>query len=269
MIKHHPNFNVLKEFVAGTLPDSISLVVASHVEMCTECQATVEQLTEQAAQALFEPIETDENNENRLDVESNDVESNIDETNNVDETNIDVAINFDAIFAQSQNDEVDKNDDMLNLMDLDMINRITANEEQAEASTPQENVEVEVAGQSFTLPRALRSVVRKEWLNLGKISRARLDFEDEPRHASLLHIAEGGQVPAHTHKGFEITLLLQGSFDDEMGHYSAGDFVWLDGKHTHNPITQEGCVCLTVSSDALHFTKGVSQLFNPLGKFIY
>ncbi|NOH95983.1 ChrR family anti-sigma-E factor [Vibrio sp. 99-70-13A1] len=264
MIKHHPNFNVLKEFVAGTLPDSISLVVASHVEMCAECQATVAQLTEQAAQALFEPIETDENNENRLDVESND-----DENNNVDETNIDVAINFDAIFAQTQNDESDKNDDMLNLMDLDMISQITANTDLAQTAAPTETMEIEVAGQSFTMPRALHSVVRKEWLGLGKISRARLDFEDGPRHASLLHIAEGGQVPSHTHKGFEITLLLQGSFDDEMGHYSAGDFVWLDGKHTHNPVTQEGCVCLTVSSDALHFTKGVSQLFNPLGKYIY
>ncbi|MFA0569445.1 ChrR family anti-sigma-E factor [Vibrio gallaecicus] len=253
MIKHHPNFNVLKEFVAGTLPDSISLVVASHVEMCAECQATVELLTEQAAQALFEPLEAAQENENTLD----------------DESNAGVAINFDAIFSQGKGDEVDKNNDMLNLLDLDMINQITANTDLVQTTSPTENVEVEVAGQSFTLPRALHSVVRKEWLGLGKISRARLDFEDGSRHASLLHIAEGGQVPSHTHKGFEITLLLQGSFDDEMGHYSAGDFVWLDGKHTHNPVTQEGCVCLTVSSDALHFTKGVSQLFNPLGKYIY
>ena len=106
-------------------------------------------------------------------------------------------------------------------------------------------------------------------MNLGKISRARLDFEDDAHHTSLLHIDKDGQVPCHTHKGFEITLLLEGSFEDEMGVYNKGDFIWLDGNHTHQPATKEGCVCLTVSSDALYFTKGVSQLFNPLGKYIY
>jgi putative transcriptional regulator len=64
-------------------------------------------------------------------------------------------------------------------------------------------------------------------------------------------------------------LLLQGSFEDEMGTYHAGDFIWLNGKHIHQPVTKTGCVCLTVSSDAIRFVKGVSQLLNPIGQFIY
>jgi putative transcriptional regulator len=54
-----------------------------------------------------------------------------------------------------------------------------------------------------------------------------------------------------------------------MGTYHEGDFIWLDGKHTHNPITKEGCLCLTVASDSLHFTQGLTKILNPIGKFIY
>jgi putative transcriptional regulator len=64
-------------------------------------------------------------------------------------------------------------------------------------------------------------------------------------------------------------LLLEGSFEDEMGSYHEGDFIWLDGKHTHNPVTKEGCLCLTVASDSLHFTQGLTKMLNPIGKFIY
>ena len=152
--------------------------------------------------------------------------------------------------------------------DFDAVDQITADLSQAVEVVVEAQQET-VSNTTFTIPRALNSVARKDWLNLGKISRARLDFDDESHHTSLLHIDKDGQVPCHTHKGFEITLLLEGSFEDEMGVYNKGDFIWLDGEHTHQPATKEGCVCLTVSSDALYFTKGVSQLFNPLGKYIY
>lgn len=229
MIKHHPNLNMLKSFVGGSLADSVSLIVASHVELCEHCQQQVNQLTAEAANTVFD-------------------------TDNLEfplgHREIDTFLSDDVEF------------------DLDAIESITADLSQSVEMEP-EIQKVTVAKTTFTLPKALNSVALKDWISLGKISRARLDFDDESHHTSLLHIDKNGQVPCHTHKGFEITLLLEGSFEDEMGVYNKGDFIWLDGKHTHQPETKEGCVCLTVSSDAMHFTKGVSQLFNPLGKYIY
>lgn len=229
MIKHHPNAAILKDFVDGNLADSVSLIVSSHVELCEHCQKQVSMLTAQAADSVFE---SDTAGLKRSDSE------------------MDAFLSDDGEF------------------DFDAIDQITADLSQAVEVVVEAQQET-VSNTTFTIPRALNSVARKDWLNLGKISRARLDFDDESHHTSLLHIDKDGQVPCHTHKGFEITLLLEGSFEDEMGVYNKGDFIWLDGEHTHQPATKEGCVCLTVSSDALYFTKGVSKLFNPLGKYIY
>ena len=238
MIKHHPTAEILKDFATGELPDSLSLIVSSHVEMCEQCQAEVTRLTELAASDSFGSDE----------------------------------IIADELIENQVNAVLHGNDDINSAeFDMSLIDSITADEQldvvvASEERSPQR---IKVADTEFELPRALNQVVRKDWLNLGKISRARLDFEDGDHHTSLLHIDKEGAVPCHTHKGFEITLLLEGSFEDEMGEYHKGDFIWLDGEHTHQPFTKEGCVCLTVSSDALYFTKGVSQLFNPIGKFIY
>ncbi|WP_192891519.1 ChrR family anti-sigma-E factor [Vibrio bathopelagicus] len=229
MIKHHPNAAILKDFVDGNLADSVSLIVSSHVELCEHCQKQVSMLTAQAADSAFAS--------DTAGLKLSDSE-------------------MDAFLADDGE------------FDFDVINQITADLSQAVEVVIEAQQET-VSNTTFTIPRALHSVVRKDWMNLGKISRARLDFDDESHHTSLLHIDKDGQVPCHTHKGFEITLLLEGSFEDEMGVYNKGDFIWLDGEHTHQPATKEGCVCLTVSSDALYFTKGVSQLFNPLGKYIY
>ena len=229
MIKHHPNSAILQDFVDGNLADAVSLIVASHVELCEHCQKQVSMLTAQAADSAFES---------------------------------------DSLELKLSDSEIDAFLVDYGEFDFDAINQITADLSQAVEVVVEAQQET-VSNTTFTIPRALNSVVRKDWMNLGKISRARLDFDDESHHTSLLHIDKDGQVPCHTHKGFEITLLLEGSFEDEMGVYNKGDFIWLDGEHTHQPATKEGCVCLTVSSDALYFTKGVSQLFNPLGKYIY
>lgn len=129
--------------------------------------------------------------------------------------------------------------------------------------------EVKVADTPYCLPQVLCNLERSNWMNLGKLSRSRIELGDGDLRMSLLHIDADGSVPNHTHNGFEITLLVDGSFEDEMGTYNRGDFIWLDGKNTHTPFTKEGCLCLTVSSDSLHFTQGISKLLNPIGKFIY
>lgn len=233
MIKLHPKKELLSSFVAGELPASLSVIVSSHVELCTCCQSKVQALTEQAAKQCF--LADD------VQPESIDLDNSRFEESELDE--------FDLAMFESIIDEAPiLSDKQLNTTAPEMV---------------------EVAGVAFPVPRALRAIERKPFQGMGKLSRSRVALEDGALRTSLLHIEKGGSVPTHTHKGFEVTLLLQGSFEDEMGTYHTGDFIWLDGEHTHQPVTKTGCVCLTVSNDAIHFTQGMSKLLNPIGQFIY
>lgn len=171
---------------------------------------------------------------------------------------------FDCVSASSVSTDYD-----LNGFDIDsMIDTITTDTSITEIE-PASPVELTLNSREYFLPQVLRNLERSNWSKLGKLSRSRIDLDDENLHTSLLHIEAEGSVPSHTHNGFEVTLLLEGSFEDEMGTYHEGDFIWLDGNHTHNPITNNGCLCLTVASDSLHFTQGLTKILNPIGKFIY
>lgn len=154
----------------------------------------------------------------------------------------------------------------------DMIAQITQDDALFDAQIDSDKAmeqTIEFKGQHYTLPRALQSLVLQKPQKLGKLTRSRIDLQEGSLKTSLLHIEPGGSVPMHTHKGFELTLLLDGEFEDQMGKYQKGDFIWLTGEHEHTPTTTTGCLCFTVSNDALQFTQGISKLLNPIGQFIY
>ncbi|MGB5445329.1 MAG: ChrR family anti-sigma-E factor [Psychromonas sp.] len=126
-----------------------------------------------------------------------------------------------------------------------------------------------VAGSQYQLPRALTSFEHLKWSAFGPISRARIIKDADNTRASLLHIDKNGVIPSHQHKGYELTLLLEGSFADQDGVYHKGDFIWLDNQVEHAPFTKEGCLCYTVQDAPLHFVSGFSKALNPLGQLIY
>lgn len=231
MIKHHPSEEWLTKFVSGDLPASISSAIAIHAEMCPVCQAQIELLTEKAATAL--------------------------------------EISEAPLAASNQsNDEVTADFSLCGLDIDDMIADITS-DNSIEPATASANLTLEVKGNSYPLPRALNAIDMGSFSGLGKISRAKLQLNEGEIHTHLLHMEAGGKVPVHTHKGYELTLLLAGTFSDDMGEYSPGDFILLDGQHQHQPYSKDGCLCLTVVNDALHFTQGISKLLNPIGQYIY
>jgi putative transcriptional regulator len=230
MIKHHPTFELLSLFVKGELPASLSAGIAIHADMCPVCQAQIAQLTEQVAESNFEF------EENFLD------RFIVDGSEDMDELPI---ANFDQMIA-----------------DITEITEVTLPETKTEKLISFNNKE-------YILPKSLNNIALGKSSNFGKLSRARLQLNEDEIHTSLLHIEPGGGVPQHTHKGFELTLLLDGSFEDENGEYVKGDFIMLGGDHQHHPISSKGCLCFTVANDALHFTQGINKLFNPIGSFIY
>lgn len=98
-----------------------------------------------------------------------------------------------------------------------------------------------------------------------KISRLRTGDGDS--EVSLYHIRAGGSIPRHTHRGNEMTLVLDGAFSDEKGTYLTGDFILRDGEDVHTPTaTRSGdCICLAVLDAPIKFK---SWQYRPLNPFM-
>jgi putative transcriptional regulator len=62
--------------------------------------------------------------------------------------------------------------------------------------------------------------------------------------ASLLRCRPGSAIPAHTHRGLEAVLVLQGGFRDQNGHYSAGDIAVADDTIDHRPVADPAAECV-------------------------
>ncbi len=101
------------------------------------------------------------------------------------------------------------------------------------------------------LPAALQpyfgerlSTVRWKWIGPGMYcTRAR----DMPS-LIMLKIAPGKSLPVHSHGGSELTQVLQGSYNDALGLFAAGDIADLDSDVEHQPVTAPGVPCICVSA---------------------
>ena len=176
------------------------------------------------------------------------------------------ASNAKAVFSDNMNVNNDEQSD--DIADSGLLELITSDDSIDEVYAV-EPVTIEVNDYNYSLPRALTRISYSKFTQVGKLARSRIALDDGHLRSSLLHIDAGGEIPEHTHTGFEVTLLLDGEFTDEEGSYVPGDFIWQDGRHQHTPLTKEGCLCFTVVSSALHFNKGLSKLLNPIGGLIY
>jgi putative transcriptional regulator len=166
---------------------------------------------------------------------------------------------------------VSKSDTLENTGNIDAELSIAAITQSDDIDIIEPKVEKHVTfkDQVYSLPSVLNNMVLGKTANIGKLARARIQLDENEIHSSLLHIEPGGSVPEHTHKGFELTVLIAGTFSDETDEYEAGDFIMLDKQHQHHPVSKEGCLCFTVANDSLQFTQGINKLLNPIGAFIY
>ena len=129
--------------------------------------------------------------------------------------------------------------------------------------------EIHMLDHSVTLPRALAKVASDGlvWRQLaGGINQATVTLDGQTQ-CEFLYMKPGSQVPVHKHQGNEVTLVLDGSFEDELGHYKSGDFVVRTAKDLHRPASEEGCLCFAVMDSPLTFTKGLARLLNPFIRY--
>lgn len=82
----------------------------------------------------------------------------------------------------------------------------------------------------------------------------------------MLKIAPGKSMPVHSHGGSEITQILQGAYDDALGHFAPGDVADLDCDVQHQPVTSPGipCICVAALDAPLRFPGWLARAMQPL-----
>ncbi|UAL41524.1 ChrR family anti-sigma-E factor [Shewanella inventionis] len=230
MINYHPDQHLLSLHAKGELPLSMSIAISAHAEFCAHCQQQLDQMTLALSEQHFEQNQT------------------------IQPASIEQHGQLDDLLNQFLNNTLDSLD--------------TEVKTKPQSSLVADN-SVTIKGQQYMLPRVFKQQITSGWQGIGKVSRLRLDTGEPQARASLLHIAANGEIPDHTHKGSELTLLLAGEFSDCYNTYKPGDFMLLDQNHEHSPKTTEGCLCYTIVDAPLYFTKGISKLLNPIGDLLY
>lgn len=112
------------------------------------------------------------------------------------------------------------------------------------------------------LPENLNSL---RWWPVGPgIRQARLGEGDAA--VRLLRIAPGRAVPHHSHGGHEMTMIISGSYTDEVGRFLPGDVADLDTEVAHQPVSDAAtdCICVIATDAPLEFTGWVPRLMQPL-----
>ncbi|MBW7472265.1 ChrR family anti-sigma-E factor [Marinobacter sp. F4218] len=90
-------------------------------------------------------------------------------------------------------------------------------------------------------------------------------FPGQREQVVLQKLAAGGKAPAHTHRGEETTIVLQGSFADQKGVFNQWDFVVLTDQDEHKPVAVgcEDCITLSVLSAPVKLTGTFTRMLNP------
>ncbi|OOG46817.1 ChrR family anti-sigma-E factor [Rhodanobacter sp. C01] len=85
----------------------------------------------------------------------------------------------------------------------------------------------------------------------------------------LLRIAPGSKLPLHSHGGSELTVILDGAYDDMLGHFGPGDVADLDSGVHHQPVTSPGlpCICVAATDAPLVFSGWIARTLQPLFGF--
>ena len=83
---------------------------------------------------------------------------------------------------------------------------------------------------------------------------------------SLMWIRAGRTLPAHTHHGVELTLVLDGAYNDIRGHYGPGDISVADDAIVHRPVAEKDrpCIAFSVLEAPIRLKGPLTQLIGDL-----
>jgi len=239
---HHPSQALLRSFSEGQLSTGMSVAISAHIEYCDECRQASSRINAELAREWLaaEPVRGTESAASG----SRSFEHTADKTPRFSNSRA----MLDQITSQPQ---------------IVTLNNVGANSDKP--------VELHMHERSVKLPRVLAKAAEKGvvWRKLaGGINTARLTL-DTGSQCDFMYMKPGSQAPSHTHYGVEVTLVLDGTFEDELGEYMRGDFVLRQSDQTHTPRSDEGCLCYSVLDSPLLFTSGWSRMLNPFQRYLF
>ncbi len=81
----------------------------------------------------------------------------------------------------------------------------------------------------------------------------------------MLKAVPGLKIPQHNHTGTELTCVLQGAFIHDGGRYGAGDCDDADQDDAHNPVIDDGevCICLVAMQGNIRLTGVLGRMVQP------
>lgn len=130
-------------------------------------------------------------------------------------------------------------------------------------AAPQVLAPANVSKPGAVLPMPVQSYVggdldKVRWRRMGGGVRQAVLDTGGGGSVRLLAIPGGAAMPDHGHRGLELTLVLQGAFQDEFGRFGRGDVECADTDLSHTPVAEEGieCICLAAADAPLRF-KGI------------
>lgn len=94
------------------------------------------------------------------------------------------------------------------------------------------------------------------------------NLSDQPRKEGafkLLNLSPGVVLSQHSHQDRELTMVLSGSYQDEIGRFKAGDIADLDEDIEHQPVvdTDEPCVVLIATTSPVRFSGVLGKMIQP------
>ena len=94
-------------------------------------------------------------------------------------------------------------------------------------------------------------------------------FSRGATRAQLIRVAAGHGVAEHTHRGSEMSLVLEGGYTDETGQYAVGDFHTTSPEIVHTPTADADgtCIILAVTEAPLVFRGLLPRLIGKLAGF--
>ncbi len=123
----------------------------------------------------------------------------------------------------------------------------------------------------LTFPEPLKTYIHEagglKWRKLGRgAAQMIIPTGDETTTLRLLKIPAGQPVPEHSHRGLELTLVLDGSFSDEVSSFTRGDIEMADDSLMHQPKADAGkdCICLAVTEAPLRFKSRFMRFIQPV-----
>ena len=127
------------------------------------------------------------------------------------------------------------------------------------AGGAQDEIRVPTVANSV-LPGPLQSYVGGDlddvqWRAVGMGVKQAILPTSKDASARLLFIPAGAAMPDHGHHGLEMTMVLQGAFQDEDDYFARGDVEVADTDTHHTPVADihEDCICLAVTDAPLQF----------------